>query len=54
LTAVVLKVTWFNTLPEDGTGVLKDVKVAILWLYLTQVMNRVGKRGVVVTQGGNE
>jgi hypothetical protein len=30
LTAVVLKVTLFNTLPEDGTGVLKRVGVAIL------------------------
>jgi hypothetical protein len=26
-------VTWFNSPSEDGTGVLKHVGVAIVWLH---------------------
>ena len=40
-----LKVAWFNTCPEDGTGMPKHVVVAIWWLYLYEkIVHFVGKK----------
>jgi hypothetical protein len=38
-----LKVTWLNTHPEAGTGMLKPHWVAILRLYFTQIVRFVGE-----------
>jgi hypothetical protein len=42
-TALVLKEKWLDTPPEEGTGVLKHIEVAILRLCFTEMLHFVCK-----------